>query len=205
MTMYEMMTHRRRMLGWSGLLILLASGNTAAHASSWRIERGDVHILVPLKPGGAFSATTPSLSGTLFLEPAKPARLTGEIAMDLATIDTGIGLRNQHLREKYLEVAKGKGFDRAVLSQINLNDADGEAFEGRTAFTGMLLLHGVLHSVEGTAEIRRDGPGRRVRAEFPLVLPDFGITPPEYLGVGVGSRLLVRTQFSAMPAREPGK
>jgi polyisoprenoid-binding protein YceI len=193
------------MPGLAGLFILLASSAVAAEAPSWRIERGDVHILVPLKPGGAFSATTSSLSGTLTLEPAKPARLTGEISMDLATIDTGIGLRNQHLREKYLEVAKGKGFDRAVLTAIHLNNADGEAFEGRTAFSATLLLHGVLHPVEGTAEVRRDGLGRRVRAEFPLVLTDFGITPPEYLGVGVGSRLLVKVQFTAMPTRESGK
>jgi len=191
--------------GLCGLLMLLVSGSVVAEAPSWRVERGDVHILVPLKPGGAFTATTPSLSGTLTLEQAKPARLTGEISMDLATIDTGISLRNRHLREKYLEVAKGKGFDRAVLSEIHLNDADSEAFEGRTAFTGHLLLHGVKHPVEGTAEIRREGLGRRVRAEFTLVLTDFGITPPEYLGVGVASKLLVRAQFSAMPAPESGK
>jgi len=205
MTTDGMMTHRRRMLGLSGLLILLASSSVAVAAPSWRIERGDVHILVPLKPGGAFGATTPSLSGTLTLEQPKPARLMGEISMDLATIDTGISLRNQHLREKYLEVGKGKGFDRAVLSAIHLKDADDEAFEGRTAFSAVLLLHGVLHPVDGTAEIRRDGLGRRVRAEFPLLLTDFGITPPEYLGVGVGSRLLVKAQFTAMPARESGK
>ena len=120
MTTDGMMTHRRRMLGLSGLLILLASSSVAVAAPSWRIERGDVHILVPLKPGGAFGATTPSLSGTLTLEQPKPARLMGEISMDLATIDTGISLRNQHLREKYLEVGKGKGFDRAVLSAIHL-------------------------------------------------------------------------------------
>jgi polyisoprenoid-binding protein YceI len=200
-----MMNQSGARLGLSSLLMLFASSSVAAEAPSWRIERGDVHILVPLKPGGAFGATTPSLSGTLALDKAKPARLTGEISVELATIDTGISLRNQHLREKYLEVAKGKGFDRAVLSEVHLTNADGEAFEGRTPFTGLLLLHGVQHPVEGTAEIRRDGLGRRVRAEFPLVLTDFGITPPEYLGVGVGSRLLVRAQFTAMPAREPGK
>jgi len=201
----EMMTHGRRMLGISGLLMLLASSGVAAEAPSWRIERGDVHILVPLKPGGAFSATTPSLSGTLILEPAKPARLTGEISMDLATIDTGISLRNQHLREKYLEVAKGKGFDRAVLSEIHLKDVDGEAFEGRTAFTGVLLLHGVKHPVEGSAEIHRDGSGRRVRAEFPIILTDFAVTPPEYLGVGVGSKLLVKVSLMAIPLRSPAR
>ena len=200
-----MMNQGRRMLRVSSLLILLASGSVAAESPSWRIERGDVHVLVPLMPGGAFTATNPSLEGTLTLEQAKPARLTGEISMDLATIDTGITLRNQHLREKYLQVAKGKGFDRAVLSEVRLSDADGEAFEGRTAFTGVLLLHGEKHPVQGTAEIRREGSGRRVRAEFALVLPDFGITPPEYLGVGVASKVLVKAQFTATPTREAAK
>jgi polyisoprenoid-binding protein YceI len=200
-----MMNHRSRKLGLCSLLMLLASSSVAAEAPSWRIERGDVHILVPLKPGGAFAAHTSSLGGTLTLDQAKPARLTGEILVDLATIDTGISLRNQHLREKYLEVSKGKGFDKAALSEILLSDADGEAFEGRTAFTGMLLLHGEKHPLQGTAEIRREGSSRRVRAEFPLLLTDFGITPPEYLGVGVGNKLLVKAQFTAVPARESGK
>ena len=200
-----MTNHRCVRLALSGLCLLLTSMSAAAEAPSWRIERGDVHILVPLKPGGAFTATTPSLNGTLTLEQPKPSRLSGEISTDLATIDTGIGLRNQHLREKYLEVAKGKGFDKAVLSEIQLSDAEGEAFEGRTAFTGTLLLHGVKHPVEGTAEVRREGAGRRVRAEFPLLLTDFGITPPEYLGVGVASKLLVKVQLTAAPARETAR
>jgi polyisoprenoid-binding protein YceI len=193
-----------RALFVSTLLILPASQSPAI-AASWRVERGEVRILVPLKPGGAFTATTPSLSGTLVLEPAMPARLTGEITMDLATIETGIGLRNQHLREKYLEIGKGTGFDKAVLSEIELKDAEGESFEGRTSFRAMLLLHGVKHAVSGTADIRRDGPGRRVQAEFPLDLTDFGMKAPEYLGVGVASKLLVRAQFSAMPADQPRK
>jgi polyisoprenoid-binding protein YceI len=201
----DRMNQRCHTLGLASLLILLASGSVAAEPSWWQIERGDVRILVPLKPGGAFTATAPSLSGTLTLDQAKPARLTGDVSMDLATIDTGIGLRNQHLRENYLEVAKGKGFDKAVLSEILMNDADGEAFEGRTPFTGMLLLHGVKHPVEGTAEIHRDGLGRRVQAEFPLVLTDFQITPPLYLGVGVANRLLVKARFTAVPAPKSGK
>ncbi len=191
---------RNARLGLSFLLILLPSQGRTAEAPSWRVESGATQVLVPLRPGGAFAATTSSLGGALTLEPGKPARLTGELSIDLATIDTGISLRNQHLREKYLEVKKGKGFDKAVLSEIQLADAAGEAFEGRTPFTGKLLLHGVQHPVDGTAEIRREGPGRRVRAEFPLQLTDFAIAPPLYLGVGVANRLLVKVQFTATPA-----
>jgi polyisoprenoid-binding protein YceI len=125
--------------------------------------------------------------------------LKGEISVDLATIDTGIGLRNQHLREKYLEIARGRGFDQAVLSEIRLAQADGEGFQGETGFAGKLLLHGVSREVAGTAKIQRQGPDARVEASFPLTLTDFGIEPPEYLGVGVANKLLVKVRFTATP------
>jgi polyisoprenoid-binding protein YceI len=179
------------------VVLALAAASPAPQAPSWRIERGDVQVLVPLKPGGAFEARTPTLAGTISVEPGKPATLMGELSIDLTTIDTGIALRNQHLRDNYLEVGKGKGFDKAVLSDIRLTGAEDETFEGRTPFAGNLLLHGVAHPVEGTADVRADVLGRRVRAEFPLVLTDFGITPPEYLGVGVATKLLVKVQFTA--------
>jgi hypothetical protein len=43
----------------------------------------------------------------------------GSLAVDLRTLDTGIALRNEHLRENYLEVDKGPGFDTATLSKID--------------------------------------------------------------------------------------
>jgi polyisoprenoid-binding protein YceI len=194
---------RRRAVGGAAALVLLAATGVAAEGPSWRLERGEGKILVPLKPGGAFAATTSSLSGTLTLEGAKPARLAGEVSMDLSTIDTGIALRNQHLREKYLEVAKGDGFNKAVLSEIQLAAATGETFDGTTPFTGALLLHGVKRPVAGTAEIHSEGTSRRVRAEFPLELTEWSVVPPEYLGVGVGSKLLVKVNVIAAPVRPP--
>jgi len=182
-----------------GLLVLLAGSSPAAEGPFWRIARGDVRVVVPLKPGGAFEATTSSFNGTLTLGASKPVSLKGEISVELRTLDTGIGLRNQHLRDNYLEVSK-PGLDKAVLTEIRLNDADGEAFQGRTGFTGMLLLHGVRRQVAGTAVIRREGSGVSVEASFPLALTDFGIKPPEYLGVGVGNKLIVKVLFAATPA-----
>ena len=43
--------------------------------------------------------------------------------------------------------------------------------------------------------------GRRVRAEFPLTLTDFGIAPPAYLGVGVGRTGAREGCSSTRPAR----
>ena len=205
MNLSRAVRRRRGMLGIAAALALLAPSGRAAEGPSWRLERGEVKILVPLKPGGAFAATTPSLSGTLALEGAKPVRLLGEVSIDLATIDTGIALRNQHLKENYLEVSKGEGFNKAVLSDIQLADATGETFDGTSAFTGTMLLHGVKKPVAGTVEIHSEGTSRRVRAEFPLVLTDFAVSPPMYMGVGVGSKLLVKVSLLATPVRPPAR
>jgi polyisoprenoid-binding protein YceI len=186
-------------------LIALLPELGAAQGATFRIERGDLRVTVPLKPGGAFEAKTTALAGAVALGAGQPLPLTGEISVELATIDTGINLRNQHLREKYLEIGKSPGFDRAVLSGLRLDDADGESFQGRTTFTGDLRLHGVKKAVSGTAEIRREGQGFRVEANFPLTLTDFGVEPPEYMGVGVASRVLVKVQFTATPRTGGGQ
>ncbi len=167
----------------------------------WRVEKGEVRVTVPLRPGGAFEARGSGLAGTVTPAGSRPVRLGGELSLDLTGLDTGITLRNQHLREKYLEVARGRGFDHAVLSEIAVNDAAGPEFDGRSAFAGSLLLHGVKRAVSGTAEIRRAAGGARVDASFPITLTDFGIEPPEYLGVGVANKVIVRVQLTVAPAR----
>lgn len=193
----------------AGVLALapaLAPAFAAAQSGpTYRIQKGDLKVTVPLKPGGAFEAKSTSLSGSLAAGAGKPMPLTGEIALDLLTIDTGIALRNQHLREKYLELGKGPRFEKAVLSDLRLDDADGEGFQGRTGFTGKLLLHGVEHPISGTAEIRRSGAGVSVEASFPVTLTDFGVEPPMYLGVGVASRLLVKVQLTLAPSGGAGR
>ena len=58
-------------------------------------------------------------------------------------------------------------------------------------------MHGVSRPIAGSAEIQRAGTAVRVSASFPLALTDFGIEPPQYMGVGVGNRLSVKVTFMA--------
>ncbi len=186
------------------LSLSLAGVGQAAEAP-WHVARGEVRIVVPLKPGGAFEATSAALSGALTPGAGKPLPLTGELALDLSTIDTGIDLRNHHLRDKYLEVGRGRGFDKAALSEIVVSDAAGTDFQGKSGFSGTLLLHGVKKPVSGTVEFRRAGTAAQVDASFPLTLTDFSIEPPVYLGVGVANRVMVKVQLTAAPAHAAGQ
>ena len=172
---------------------------TLCAAGTWRVDRADVSVKCPMTIGGSFDAKTTALTGILTGNAARQPALDGSLAVDLRTLDTGIGLRNDHLREKYLEVDKGAGYDRAVLSDIDLKGLNGDAPEGKGSFTGLLMLHGVKKTVTGPVEVRKGDTGLRVRASFPLNLTDYNIAEPRYLGVGVRNTVQVTVTFVATP------
>jgi len=149
--------------------------------------------------GGSFDVKTNALSGTITTSAAQPSSLEGSLAVDLRTIDTGISLRNDHLREKYLEVDKGAGYDKAVLSAMALKGLNPDAPEGNGSFTASLTLHGVTETVSGPVEVRKAGAGLRIRAAFPVNLPDYNIPEPRYLGVGVKNTVHVDVTFTTAP------
>lgn len=180
------------------LVSLIASASVAlAQAPGWRVSEGEVAVRCPLTVGGSFQATTRDVTGQLAPDPAQPGRLTGELSVDLRTLDTGIGLRNRHMRDNYLEVGRGDGFERAVLSDITLAGGDAATFAGATTFTGTLLVHGTRKPVTGRVTLARAGDDVRVEAAFPVRLPDFAVPKPRYLGVGVGDEVQVKVKFSA--------
>ena len=182
----------------------LPAAGRAAEMPAYRVVRGEVRVLCPITVGGSFEAVTTSLSGTLGIAALRPAVLRGVLTVDLSSVDTGVALRNAHLRDKYLEVGKGGEFATAVLSDVRLDKVETAAFHGQTPFTGMLLLHGTRHAVSGQADIRFEGSDVRVAASFPVRIDDYGIAPPRYLGVGVRNEVQVKVSLLITPAPAPG-
>ncbi|MEO8077898.1 MAG: YceI family protein [Acidobacteriota bacterium] len=180
----------------SMLVVLGLAGATVVAANTWRVEQGDVHVICPMTVGGSFDAKTTALSGSVTANASGSPSLDGSLAVDLRTLDTGISLRNEHLRENYLEVDKGPGFDTATLSEIDLKGFSPDAPEGRGSFAGLLALHGVTKTVTGAVDVRRVGGGLHVTASFPVNLPDYSIRKPRYLGVGVKDIVQVEVAFS---------
>ena len=190
---------KRHILQLVRLLICLSLGVVvvAAAGAPWRIGASEVSVKCPMTVGGSFDATTSALSGMLTASASNPSALEGSVAVDLRSLDTGIGLRNDHLREKYLEVDRGAGYDQAVLSDVVLQGLNPGAPAGKGSFTGLLTLHGVKKAVNGPVEVRQAGTAWRVRASFPVNLPDYNIDKPRYLGVGVRDTVQVSVAFTA--------
>jgi polyisoprenoid-binding protein YceI len=184
-------------LALAGLVLPVGS---ASAAGAWQVKHAQVRVLCPMTVGGSFEAKTGALTGSVTLAARRPPAFAGVLSVDLRTLNTGIDLRDEHLREKYLETTKGTDFERARLSDIHLGDVDPETFVGRTTFGGTFQLHGVTRPVTGTVAIRRDGDAVQLEAAFPVSIPDFGIPTPRYLGVGVADQVQVKVTLLAVPA-----
>jgi len=180
----------------SAIAVSLLAGTTLLAASPWQVAQPTVTVKCPLTIGGSFDAKTAALNGSLTTSAARPSALDGGLSVDLRTLDTGISLRNDHLRETYLEVDKGPGFDKALLSEIDLKGLNADAPDGKGSFTGALTLHGVKKAVSGPVEFRKQGSGLRIKASFPVNLPDYNISEPRYLGVGVKNTVQVDVTFA---------
>jgi polyisoprenoid-binding protein YceI len=177
-------------------VVLCLAWATAVSANTWRVGPGDVRVICPMTIGGSFDAKTTALSGAVTASANGSPAFDGSLAVNLRTLDTGIGLRNQHLRENYLEVDKGPAYDTATLSQINLQGLKPDLPEGKGTFTGSLTLHGQTRTVAGAVDVRPMGADLRVKASFPVNLLDYGISKPRYLGIGVKDTVQVEVAFA---------
>ena len=176
----------------------LAGAQPAAGTASWSVAAGDVRVRCRMTVGGSFDAVTSDVSGTLRAAAPDTGSYRGELRVGLATVDTGIELRNEHLRNGYLELDRGPEFRHAVLSGIALDEPPPDR-PGRheTRFSGTLTLHGVRRVVEGEAELRSRNGRLQVEAAFSLSLDEFDIPPPRYLGIGVRDTIEVTVRLEA--------
>ena len=176
--------------------VVAFAGPTHA-ADAYKVNSAEVVVVCPLTVGGSFEAKTRSVRGEVAANPAEPGNLTGALAVDLQTLETGIAVRDRHMRENYLEVEKGPEFAVATVDQIRV-----EKLEGKSKFTGTLLLHGQRQAVTGIAELHQRDGRIRVQAQFPIKVSAFQIPKPTYLGIGVRDEIQVKVVMTVEPAAD---
>jgi polyisoprenoid-binding protein YceI len=121
-------------------------------------------------------------------------KLSGDLSFNLTTLKTGIEMRDNHMKEKYLEVEK---FPQSKLSIENLeipadfNHGD-EAHLKAVPFKGKLLLKNTTKEVQGTCDVDRKKQNTDVVAQFTIKLPDYGIEIPKYMGITVAEDVNVK-------------
>jgi polyisoprenoid-binding protein YceI len=119
------------------------------------------------------------------------------VTVTLTNLTTGIKLRDDHMKDKYLEVGKYKTAELKIdKAALNLKTG-----AGKQQASAMLTLHGsepkpVTIQYTVADEKKDDKPGFRVTGNFRIDdMTKFGITIPNYLGVKVQEKVDVEANF----------
>lgn len=130
-----------------------------------------------------FSGQTKKVSGSFNFDPIKGTG-SGRIVVDIASVDTGIALRNEHLRSNMWFDAKK--FPQAVFEATKVKRLTGDKYQ----VTGKLTVKGVTKTIttEATAKYTKESRTTRkakfkgnvvnLKTSFNVKLSDYGVMIP---------------------------
>ena len=137
-------------------------------------------------PKVTFSCTGPGglhIDGTGSELQVKEAAGALVVTVGLDNLTTGIGLRDTHMKEKYLETQKYPTAELSVPRSGLQFPAEGATVEATAE--GTLTIHGTAKPVSVHYKASRKGSSVDVQGEVRINMNDYGITTPSYLGITV--------------------
>ena len=154
--------------------------------------------------------TTTKISGTITADPANVSGAAATITVDLGSLDTGIAMRNEHMRgAKFLDTEK---FATATFKTVSVAGPKSIAPNqpAELSLTGDFTLHGVTKRITVPARVvvipenemtkSSRGPGDWIHGTvtFPIKLTDYSIPVPEKLVLKLANDVNVRVDFFAV-------
>jgi polyisoprenoid-binding protein YceI len=119
--------------------------------------------------------------------------------VELNGLDTGIGMRNRHMREIYLETDK---FPYAHFTGeiVSVDTAANGAFTISTS--GRFFIHGKEQQVTILGLVSPEGDHYRVRSKFEVKLPDYGIKVPTLMFLKISETIELELDFALKGAQK---
>ena len=138
-----------------------------------------------------------NIEGHLNLAPEKSE---GTFKVDLESFDTGMSLRNQHMKEKYLET-KIENNKYAILTISKLDISQVALTKGGTfdvPFSGTLTLHGVTKDISSSAHVNLKDKSFDGTSQLKIKLTDYKINIPTFAGVTVAEDVSIDIQLKGL-------
>ena len=118
--------------------------------------------------------------------------------VDLGALDTGIDMRNHHMRENYLHTEK---YPYAGYKGRIVKSAKQGSREFLVEVEGVMTIHGANKPLAVTGRVGVNGDRYRLTCTFPLGLRDFGIEIPSLMGMKVGEILTMDLDIALIKAK----
>lgn len=179
--------HLKRIIISAALFSLLAVG---VHAAEFVVKPGKPNEVVFTSKAASesFQGKTDQMSGGIALDPAQPGdSVAVHIEVDLKSLSTGIGKRDQHMRDNHLETGK---YPKAIFDGVTVKGGGGPLVAGTPSkldVEGNFTLHGVTRRLRTTVEVLlKDEHTLQFKAAFQVPLADYKIDRPKFLFLKLG-------------------
>jgi polyisoprenoid-binding protein YceI len=168
---------------------LVLSINSICHSAVYKLsaDQGQITFLAKGKPALISIKGEGAGASAQLLE--KDSMLNGVVSFQLDTLKTGIELRDDHLKNKYLEVEK---FPTATLTFSNFKIPDDLTSE--IPFNGILNLHGIDQPIQGLVTINKESKQQKLKADFKIKLSQFKIEIPSFKGITVAEDVQIKIE-----------
>jgi polyisoprenoid-binding protein YceI len=187
-------------------LTLLAALNTSHAQMVFKVVPGHADTKVQFTseaPMETVTGTTHTATGFVEMDPSGTGEgARGEVHADLASLKTGIDLRDRHMRENHLETGK---YPEAVFTLTSLTLPSGGLPEGirtRVAAQGTFKLHGIERTIEPetyfTLHNSATGSTLQIESNFTVRLPDYLIKRPQFLLMRLAEEQRVHVELHAV-------
>jgi polyisoprenoid-binding protein YceI len=129
----------------------------------------------------------------------KSSKIAGQFVFDLNSLNSGIEMRDSHMKEKYLEVEKYP-LAKFTIETINLDGNILKNFnKSNLSFSGVLNLHGKDKPISGVTEFKTIAKDDlRVIAKFKVKASDFNIDIPSFAGIVVTDEIDIEVEAQAV-------
>jgi polyisoprenoid-binding protein YceI len=193
----------KRLFTLSALVLPLAiSAGASAEPVVFKVEGGGASKIqfVSDAPLEKFTGASTGLSGEVKVDPAKAADAKGEVNVAVASIKTGVALRDEHLHaENWLDAAKFPE-SKFVISKITGVTAlkPNETLDCQVV--GKFTLHGVTKEVTAKAKVRHitgSENALHVVASFPIKLEEHKVSIPSIVALKVAKEVQVNVDLKA--------
>ncbi len=191
-------------VAFCGLSTVLPSADAAAQAQTFKVDGADSKLqFVSDAPLEKFTGTFSKPTGEVSVDPADAASVKAKVEVEIATVKTGINLRDEHIQaDNWLDA---KAFPKATFEVTKVNGIDklkvGDAVEG--SVVGKFTLHGVTKEVTSSARIRytpaADGKpaSLRIVGSFTVKLEDHKVSIPSIVALKVSPNIVVNVDIRA--------
>jgi polyisoprenoid-binding protein YceI len=153
------------------LFLFFLSVSPFTNAQNWSLADKASTISFRIKNFGvAVDGSFSGLTGVIRFDPAKPAESSFQVSVDASSINTGIELRNKHLRkEEYLDVA--------VYPQLKFVSKKIAAASEKDTWiiTGLLTIKKVSKEISFPFKIISGNNIYRLTGEFKINRRDFSV------------------------------